>query len=143
LVGGALRNSAANDRIGLGIGLRFSYIRQGKNFGEGQHHPKHKHHHTRSNDDGGPCCSVGGGVQQSSAPQQAEREGEAPPEVEELHPALQDPSRRECGAVQLGVGNSTFTSLKTNNTTDAIAAHPVIATAVIRRNLRVFILVKQ
>jgi len=51
----------------------------------------------------------------------------------------------ECvsGAVQLGVGNSTFASLKTNNTTDVIAAHPVIATAVIRRNLRVFILVKQ
>ena len=47
------------------------------------------------------------------------------------------------GAVQLGVGNSTFSSLKTNNTSDAIAAHPVIATAVISRNLRVFILVKQ
>jgi hypothetical protein len=102
-----------------------------------------KHSQTRSTDAGGPCCSVGGGVQQSSALQQAEREGGAPPEVEALHPALQDPSGRECGAVQLGVGNSTFTSLKTNNTTDVIAAHPVIATAVIRRNLRVFILVKQ
>ena len=85
----------------------------------------------------------GSPVQQSPAPQQAEREGGAPPEVEALHPALQDPSRRECGAVQLGVGNSTFASLKTNNTTEVIAAHPVIAIAVIRRNLRVFILVKQ
>ena len=47
------------------------------------------------------------------------------------------------GAVQLGVGNPTFASLKTNNTTDANAAHPVIATAVIRRNLRIFILLKQ